>query len=126
MSSAAIDEVLQLEQRRWDAMIAKDLDVLAGLFADEMSYTHSSAVVDTKESYLDAIERRVFDYRSVQRSDERAAAVGNAVLLTGRAEVELVAGGRDIRLDARYTVVWAHDGSRWRFLCWQSTPIPQG
>ena len=124
MTDAAIDEVLQLEQRRWDAMIAKDLATLAELFDDQMSYTHTSALVDTKDSYLRAIEERTFDYRAVQRSDERTARIGDAVLLTGRAQVEVVVGGRDIRLDARYSVVWARDERGWRFLCWQSTPIP--
>jgi ketosteroid isomerase-like protein len=125
MTDAAATEVLELEQRRWDAMIAKDTATLAELFADEMSYTHSNAMVDTKSSYLRAIEQRTFDYRAVERSDERVVAVGDLVLLTGRARVEVVAGGRQVDLDARYSVVWVRRDGRWRFLCWQSTSIPR-
>lgn len=124
MTDAALDDVLQLEQRRWDAMIAKDTATLAELFADELSYTHSNALVDTKASYLRAIEDRTFDYRSVDRSDEQARIIGDTALLTGRARIEVVAGGRTVQLDARYSVVWVRRDGRWQFLCWQSTPVP--
>jgi ketosteroid isomerase-like protein len=124
MSDAVIDEVLALEEQRWQAMIAKDTARLAELFADEMSYTHSNALVDTKESYLVAIEERVFDYQAVERSDGQASLVGDTALLTGRAEIDVVAGGRAVHLNARYTVVWVRRDGRWQFLCWQSTSIP--
>jgi ketosteroid isomerase-like protein len=124
MTHDAIAEVCELEARRWQAMIAKDTAVLAELFADEMSYTHSNALVDTKASYLKAIEESMFDYRAVQRSDEEARLVGDTALLTGRAEIDVAAAGRSVHLNARYTVVWVRRDSRWQFLCWQSTSIP--
>ena len=124
MTDAAIAEVLELERRRWDAMIAKDTAVLDDLFADEMSYTHSNALVDTKASYLKTIEDRVFDYQGVRRFDEEARLFGDTVLLTGRAEIDVTARGRPVRLNVRFSVVWAQRHGRWKFLCWQSTPIP--
>jgi ketosteroid isomerase-like protein len=124
MTDAAVADVLELEQRRWDAMIAKDTATLAELFADEMSYTHSNALVDTKASYLQAIEQRTFDYRSVERSDERTILIGDTALHTGRARIEVVAGGSPRQLDARFSVVWVRRDGRWQFLCWQSTSIP--
>jgi uncharacterized protein (TIGR02246 family) len=123
-TDTAADEVLALEQRRWDAMIAKDTATLAELFADEASYTHSNALVDTKASYLRAIEERTFDYRSVERSDQQVRVLGDTALLTGRAGIEVVAGGHQRHLDARYSVVWVRRDGRWQFLCWQSTSIP--
>ena len=40
-------------------MIAKDTATLKDLFADEMSYTYSDALVDRKASYLKAIDDRL-------------------------------------------------------------------
>ena len=105
-------------------MIAKDTDTLGALFADEMSYTHSNCIVDTKQSYLKAIEERVFEYRSVDLTDTNIRVLGDTALVTGRAGIEVVAGGRQLDLDARYTVVWTRLDGEWRFLCWQSTPVP--
>lgn len=124
MTDPALTDVLELEQRRWDALIAGDTATLAELFADEMSYTHSNAMAEDKASYLSSIERKVFDYQAVERHDQQARRVGDTVLLTGRAEIDVRAGGRDVHLNARYSVVWARQDGRWRFLCWQSTSIP--
>jgi ketosteroid isomerase-like protein len=124
MADAGIREVTELEERRWAAMIAKDTATLGDLFADEMSYTHSNALVDTKASYLKAIDERIFDYQKVERSDTDARRVGDTVLLTGRAQIDVAAGGRQVHLNARYTVVYVRKDGRWQFLCWQSTSIP--
>ncbi|MPY93330.1 MAG: DUF4440 domain-containing protein [Acidimicrobiia bacterium] len=124
MTDAAVAEVLQLEERRFAAMVAKDTATLAELFAEEMSYTHSNAAVDTKASFLAAIEQRRFDYRTVTCSDRSSVVVGDTARLTGRAEIDVVAGGREVHLNARFTVVYARRDGRWQFLCWQSTSIP--
>jgi ketosteroid isomerase-like protein len=124
MTDAAVAEIEALEDRRWAAQIAQDTDALAGLLAEELTYTHSNALVDTKASYLDNIANRVFDYRSEKRTDTQIRLVGDTALVTGRAEFVVVAGERTHDLDARYTAVWIrHDGA-WQFYCWQSTAIP--
>lgn len=125
MSDAAVDEILALEDERWAAQIAEDTAKLAELYSDAMRYTHSNGLVDTKESFLSAIEKRVFDYRSEDRSDVECSVVGDTALVTGRARFHVVAGGRDVDLDARFTAVWARQGGRWQFLCWQSTSLPK-
>lgn len=121
---AAVAEVLELEERRFAAMVAKDTATLDELFAEELSYTHSNASVDTKASFLAAIEARRFDYRSVTCSDRRTVVIGDAALLTGRAQIEVVAGGREVHLDARFTITYVRRDGRWQFLAWQSTSIP--
>ncbi len=124
MTDAATAEILQQEERRWAAMIAKDTKTLGELFADEMSYTHSNAMVDTKASYLKAIAERTFDYRDVQRFDTQVSVINDTALVTGRAEINVAARGREVKLNARYSVVWVRREGSWQFLCWQSTPVP--
>ncbi len=124
MAETDVAEVLELEARRWNAMIAKDTATLAELFADEMSYTHSNALVDTKASYLKAIEKGTFDYQAVKRSDDAITVFGDTALLTGRAEIDVNGGGRQLHLNARYTVIWLRRDGTWQFLAWQSTAIP--
>ncbi|MDH4148046.1 MAG: nuclear transport factor 2 family protein [Acidimicrobiia bacterium] len=123
MTNAIADDVLAHEDRRWAAQIDKDLDTLRTLYADEMSYTHSNGFVDTKSSFLDAIRDRKFDYRSAERLDETVTVIGDTAMITGRAKVHVVAGGRDVNLDARFTVIWVRRDGAWQFLCWQSTSI---
>lgn len=118
-------EIRQLEDRRWTAQIDEDVDTLRRLFADEMSYTHSNALVDTKDSYIAAIADKVFDYRAEQRTDTAIRIVGDTALVTGRIAITVVVAGAERNLDARYSVVWVRRDDAWQFLCWQSTPVPR-
>lgn len=117
-------EIKALETRRYQAMIDKDLAALDELFADELVYTHSNGSVDTKKSYLAAIEKRVFDYRAAERVEENVVDFGDAALLTGHVKLHVVAGARELHLNARVTVLYVRQGGRWRFAAWQSTPLP--
>lgn len=97
---------------------------MAELFADELRYTHSNGLVDTKASYMTAIQNKVFDYRTADRSDTEVQVFGNLALVTGAATIDVVAGGRELKLNARYTLTWLERDGRWQFLSWQSTPLP--
>jgi ketosteroid isomerase-like protein len=121
MSTAEIEA---MEDQRWSAMIDADLDKLDQLFHPQMTYTHSNAFVEDKASYLNSIETKRFDYRSAERSDTKIVVEGPTAVVTGRAEIQVVAGGREVALSLRYTAVWVHVDGTWRFIAWGSTSIP--
>lgn len=122
--STPIADVEAAEERRWAVQLAGDSEALAELLHDELSYTHTNGLVDTKTSFVDAIANKGFDYRSAERTDVALRVVGDTALFTGRVAMHVIAGGREVHLDARYSAVWANGDDGWRFLCWQSTPIP--
>ncbi|WP_326791652.1 nuclear transport factor 2 family protein [Streptomyces sp. NBC_00841] len=125
MTDAAAAQVLELERRRWEALVASDTGTLHELFAEGMAYTHSNALVDTKSSYIKSIEDGAVSYVGVDSSDEEIRVFGGTAVVTGRAVIDARAGGRVHRAVARYSAVWAQTGGRWQFVCWQSTPQPQ-
>ena len=51
-----LEEILALETKRIAAMTRQDLDTLDGLLADDLTYTHSRGVTDTKASFLELIK----------------------------------------------------------------------
>ncbi len=116
-------QIAQLEDQRWQAQIAEDIPTLEQLYAPELSYTHSNGHVDTKESYIKAIANKVFDYRAEDRTDTSVTVVGDTAMVTGRIKINVIAGGNERHLDARYSVIWVRRGDAWQFLCWQSTPV---
>lgn len=124
--SDVVGEIEALEERRWAAQIDADLGALEELLDDELSYTHSNGIVDTKRSYIEAIDTEIFDYRSADRSDVTVAVIGDTAMVTGRVAMHVVAnkGERSVNLDSRYSAIWVRRDGSWRFLCWQSTPIP--
>lgn len=120
-----MSEVIQdLEHRRWQAMIDVDLLTLDLLLHPNLRYTHSTAAVDTKESYLQAIEAGVFDYREVDNTDVEIQTFQDLALVNGTAAITVVARGKEFLLRSRYTCIWVCENDDWRFLAWQNTPIP--
>ena len=117
-------EILALEDRRYAAMTANDLDALAAMFHDDLVYTHSSAVVDDKASYLEALRSGKTRYRSAKRFEERVRFAGDTALVTGRAEMEAEINGNPKSLRLRFLNVWMKTPAGWKFLAWHSCSLP--
>ena len=117
-------EILALEEKRCAAMTANDIAALEKLFHDELIYTHSSAVVDTRASYLDVLKSGHTRYHSVQRSDEKVRVYGDSALVTGRAIIDVTVRGEKKHLDTRFLDVWTKTPQGWKFIGWQSTKLP--
>jgi hypothetical protein len=123
-------EVQKLEDIRYRAMISGNIEVLDGLLDDQMTYSHSSGVVDDKASYLKGISERVWDYRSIARSgftDVRPSITiaGNAALVFAKLDIESVNSGIEVRFSTRTLAVWIRRDQGWRFLAFHSGGLPR-
>jgi ketosteroid isomerase-like protein len=125
VSMSQEEEILALEEKRFAAMVSGDLGALDALLHQDLVYTHSSAVVDTKASYLEAIRSGRTRYASQQRFEERVRMCGDCALVTGRAEMQAEVNGMRKTLRLRYLDVWTKTPHGWKFIAWQSTAIPQ-
>ena len=121
----AQDEVSKLEERRCAAMTGSDLATLESLLADTLTYTHSSAVVDDKASYVESIRSGRVKYLKVERFDTHSQVYGDTVITTGRARIDVKVSDVERNLNMRYANVWIKTPKGWRFALWQSTPIPK-
>jgi ketosteroid isomerase-like protein len=117
-------EILALEDRRYAAMTTNDLDALAAMFHDDLVYTHSSSVVDTKPSYLEALRSGKTRYKSAKRFEEKVRFVGDTALVTGRAEMEAEINGNPRSLRLRFLNVWSKTPAGWKFIAWHSCSMP--
>ncbi len=116
-------EILALEDQRYKAMIANDIAALEKLLHPELIYTHSSALVDTKASYLEALRSGKTRYKSVERFEEKVRAYGDTALVTGRAQLQVELGGQPKAIKLRFLIVWTRTPQGWKFVGWQSTPL---
>jgi ketosteroid isomerase-like protein len=116
--------VIELDKKRMQAMAAKDIATLEALLADDLIYTHSSARLDTKKSLIGGMTRGSTVYTSVEPSDVEAQDLGDAVVLTGVAQIEVVSNGTPNAFEVRFTDVYARRDGRWQMVTWQSTRLP--
>ncbi len=122
MSNA--DAVIALDKARMQAMAASDVAKLEPLLGDDLIYTHSSSRLDDKASLIGNMKSGATVYSKVEASDVQAQDLGDAVVLTGVARIEVHSGGKDLAFGVRFTDVWAKRAAGWQMVAWQSTKLP--
>lgn len=124
-SDVEFEEVLKADGQRFRAMVSKDVDVLETLLADELLYTHSSGVTDSKQHYLETIRSAYVVYHSADIDELVFKRRGHIAMLMGQAKIEATIGGVDRLLSNRFFASWLKDDGQWRLLAWVSIPPPQ-
>ena len=117
-------DILALEEERFAAMIARDFPRLQLLVHDELMYTHSSGVVDGKATWLDAMKSGRVKYKKAQCTERKVRMYGDTALITGRAQIEAEIGGQPKTLKLLFLNAWTKTPQGWKFVAWQSTPMP--
>jgi hypothetical protein len=116
-------KIIDLDKQRMTAMGQKDIAKLNDLLSDDLIYCHSSARLDTKQSLIGAMQSGATVYTSVEPSDVKAQDLGDAVVLTGIARIQVVSNGKPNAFGVRFTDVYANKGGKWQMVTWQSTRL---
>jgi hypothetical protein len=95
----AEDQVLQADDRRFAAMRNEDWAAFDAVLAEELTYCHSTARLETKAEHMANLKARIC-----------AIHVNN--------------DGKDNKFTVRYLAVYKKSGDTWRMLAWQSTKMP--
>ena len=117
-------EILGLEDKRFAAMIARDFAALEKLTHDQLLYTHSSGVTDTKASWLESIKSGKAKYKSVNCSERKVRFFGEVALVNGKAAIEVDIDGQPKSLRLLFLNAWTRTPQGWKFVAWQSCPQP--
>jgi hypothetical protein len=118
--------VLAAEDRRYQAMLDGDLETLDALCADELSYTHSNGVRDTKAEYFGKLREGYYVYHRIDHPVERVQLTGDTAVVVGRMTADLTSGGVRKGIDCLAIAVWVRSGGDWRLLAYAPTPLPAG
>jgi len=116
-------EVLAVEERRKQALLAVDLPALADLYDDTLVHTHAPGLTHDKTQLLEHVATRQA-YKDMTRGELTIRLVGEVAIMTGRLVnrlgspdgTERVVSGQVIQVLRR-----CEDG-QWRFLSFQMTP----
>lgn len=119
-----VDAIRTLEDGRYRSIVEQDTAFLEGLFHDDCRYTHSNGLVDTKTSYIEAIRKATFNYKAVRRVAEEIQVIGDTGIISGHVQLDIEPGGQARTINARVTVTYGRQNGAWKFLAWQSTPLP--
>lgn len=125
---APLAAVKAADDARVAAMKSPNRDKLSAIFSDELRYAHSSGVVDTKASFIEALIKGTTKYEAIDYVErEFTFPAPGIALMTGSAKLKIGTPTGTIEPTLAFLGVWRLEGGQWRFLAWQScklTPPP--
>jgi ketosteroid isomerase-like protein len=124
VAAGSEEEVLAAEQARFEAMVRGDLAALGPMLSEDLVYTHSNGIAQSKSEFLEAIRAGHLKYETIDRQEARVRRYARVAVVTGRAAMRVVADGKPMAASMRFTDVYVERAGRWLLAAWQSTRIP--
>jgi hypothetical protein len=118
-ATAVADAVAALTK----AMLAADKAQLEALVADQLSYGHSSGVVQTKAVFVDVIASKKTVYKSIVLTDQTVTVAGNDAIVRHAWSSESVSDGKSTMSKIGVLQVWQKQGPTWKLLARQAFKV---
>ena len=123
--TTAADEVLKREQQRIEYLTAGKIDELAAMLSPTLTYTHSSAALDSKEKFVESLRSGQLAYKSLKHSDVQVRfPTPDVAILNGLSEVESVSAGKPQQVSLRFTLIYVKKNGVWLMEAWHSARRP--
>jgi Domain of unknown function (DUF4440) len=127
LSAQSNDEaaVLQAVDALTKAMVEADRARLEELAAEQLSYGHSSGVIQTKAQFVDVIVNKQTIYKSIVLSEPSTVIVGSNAIVRHTAVVDFEDGGKAGSAKIGVLQIWIKQDGRWKLLARQAFRILQ-
>ena len=91
---------------------------------DDLTYTHSSGVTETKAEFLDGLKTGKYLYLVIEPAERKIRVHGDSAVVSGPCHIVIEPGGKRTELDLYFTELYVKEGGRWKMALWQSTRLP--
>ena len=117
--------ILDMEDRRVNAMMAGDLNALEALLAPEAFWLHANGQEDSRQAFLDGFRNGGLRANSLVLSEQSVLPFGDVCACHGTVDMTAQFGGEKRTSRNRYTTLWVASGQTWRIAFYQSTQLPK-
>ena len=124
MTTGAEADVLRADENRFEAMRKEDWNALDMALADDLTYVHSTARLESKAEHVANLRAGKPHYRGIAPRDRKARVHGDLGIVNGVSEMHVERDGKEQRFTVRYLAVYAKTQGMWRMIAWQSTRVP--
>ena len=124
MTTATEADVLRADANRFEAMRKEDWNALDAALADDLTYVHSTARLESKAEHIANLRAGKPHYRGIAPRDRKARVWGDVGIVNGVSEMHVERDGKEQRFTVRYLAVYAKAAGMWRMTAWQSTRVP--
>lgn len=108
-----------------NALLSKDSITLSAILSDDITYGHSTGIVQTKAQLIRDIMSGVQDYKSIEPSDMNVRLYDNTGVVTLKLKVNVAYGGKPLNLNMNATLTWVKMNDDWKLVARQSVKLPE-
>lgn len=108
--------LLDLSRRKFDWMVAKQLDSLSQLLDKNMLYIHSNGLIQKKEEMLESFKAGSLLLDSVSVTDAAIRMFGATAIITGKGNFFGSMRGTPFQSTLLYTEVYVNENQRWKLV----------
>lgn len=106
------------------AMLQADRGALERLVADQLSYGHSSGLVETKAQFVDVVANRKTIYKSITLSEPSTVMAGDNAIVRHIFSNTTETGGKTASISVGILQVWQRQAGNWKLLARQAFRLP--
>jgi hypothetical protein len=106
------------------ALMTPDKTILENLSAEELSYGHSTGLVEDKAAFIDALVKGKTKLSTVVFSDQTITIAGDAAIVRHKMTADLNNNNTITKVDIIVLLVWQKQNGKWKMLARQAARIP--
>lgn len=120
-SSEQIEVMKKMAELR-TAILGKDSVALSKLLANDVTYSHTNGLVQTKAEFIHSVMSGEQDYKKITPSDMKVRVYENTGIVTMKSDVSLLFQGKPLDISMTILLVWRKDKD-WKLVARQSTKL---
>jgi hypothetical protein len=122
--SAEEASLLEVDLRRFHAMVDRGIPELERTLTDELVYVHSSSTRQSKDELVRDIATGKAVYRRIDVKEQQPRVYGQTGVIEGIASFTTGTESHETTFTLRYTDVYVQRDGRWQMVAWHCTRIP--
>ena len=106
-----------------NALVAKDSVALSKVLADDVTYGHTNAMIQTKAELIRDVVSLVQDYKSIEPSDMKIRLYDNTAIVNMNSKVVMNYQSQPLELSMKITFTWIKKDKDWQLVARQAVKI---
>jgi hypothetical protein len=124
MPQSAEDAVAAVEQRRIDALLTSDINVLDTIIDEHCTHVESNGTSRTKAAFLEDVAKREFSFDLFEIEENHIRIFGETAVVAGTyRNIVRVRGNLNPVKHARHLRVYVNRSGSWKLVAHQATEI---
>ena len=107
------------------ALLSPDKTTLEELVADELSYGHSTGLIEDKAAFVDDLIKGKTVFTSIDLSNQTIKIAGDVAIVRHRMMAALNSNNTPSKVDIIILMIWQKQNSKWKLLARQAAKIPE-